>query len=1134
MASKNTSKAPTGLAISRSGAQVFFSWKQGEQYSKQGMCVRIDYGPWISVANFGSGTATSNYLDFSLLGITAYEVGFTVRGQAKGKKWSAWAPEASLLMVAPNTPSVSLSYASEHESICSYSIETSDSDNKPFVDSTWQTVLIENCSTTDGNAVNWSYATSGTGAASRAWPIPETGWSKLDYSYTRWVRVKSNGWGGSSPWSYAHHTYAVPRKATNLEATYTNLPGSGYSISASWNSPNSVAHPIDKVTVQYIEDSPTVSYSIPTGQNKVVATVSPPENPSGSWNNIPDVSGTGGKRGILFNTQANLGVDKCVFFRVINKHDEHSMQSDTKFVQKGIAHLAKPTFNGEIIKTGNKWTIPVSRNSDVNSFVAIYCRTTEEPNLNQVIGIVPAGSSSVDVVLPEIEAGVGISLGLKSYVADYSPSGPPPSSSYTTAMNYTITNSAGFGMMSSEGINWDGGEVPLPPANVVVNKISDSVVQVGWDWTWGNASQAELSWADHEDAWESTSEPTTYIVRSRNVNRWNIAGLGVGTWYIRIRLIKETDDAIMYGTYCDTQTIKLSASPDTPALLLSTGVVSKTGTVTCYWAYVSNDGTLQQQADICEVTYSYEAVENPSSSANPMENAWYEKVGDNYTRTFDITVEQGKTYYRTTGDPTYGSPIKSTSTAQHIDIDVAEMGWQPNETHHLAVRVFSASGESSEGWSAPVPVTVANEVQVAIESHTLEPKTIEVGEGSAAISRTVISLTELPLTIRASGAGAGGKTTYIIERAQSYKMDRPDESYFDGYEGETIYLKTVDGEDSCVINEGDTELLGRFDDGAKYRFVVIAQDSYGQIAQTSTFFTGSYVAVEEPTGNPSENGYYELVGNDYILSEDTTVDDEKTYYVKETEDKFEIHWDHQAIIPTATVEKDEDRLVSFITPIKPEGWSDGDVCDIYRLSADLPELIISGGTFGEKYVDPYPTLGEFGGHRVVYRTVNGDYITEDNIPAWTDYMASDNPAYLHDRFGVVIDFDGQELILPYNVSISNSWNKDVSITKYLGGSVVGDWNPSVERTASTSMTIPLEVEPDSIETLRRLAEYAGVCHVRTPDGSSYAANVNVKDNREEKWVRRKANISLEITRVKSEGFDGMSYNDWVETEDANP
>ena len=217
----------------------------------------------------------------------------------------------------------------------------------------------------------------------------------------------------------------------------------------------------------------------------------------------------------------------------------------------------------------------------------------------------------------------------------------------------------------------------------------------------------------------------------------------------------------------------------------------------------------------------------------------------------------------------------------------------------------------------------------------------------------------------------------------------------------------------------------------------------------------------------------------------------------------------------------------MITPIQPAEYAEGDVVDIYRLSADAPELIVKGASFGTKYVDPYPAYGEFGGIRVVYRTFNGDYITEDDIIAWTDFEASEDPQYKHDRFGVIIDFNGEQLILPYNVSLSNSWTKDFTKTKYLGGSIQGDWNPAVEKESTANVTVPVEIEPDQMEAVRRLAVYPGICHVRMPDGSSFTANIDVRDDREEKWTRRLSKVALTISRVDAEGFDGMTYEQWV-------
>lgn len=44
--------------------------------------------------------------------------------------------------------------------------------------------------------------------------------------------------------------------------------------------------------------------------------------------------------------------------------------------------------------------------------------------------------------------------------------------------------------------------------------------------------------------------------------------------------------------------------------------------------------------------------------------------------------------------------------------------------------------------------------------------------------------------------------------------------------------------------------------------------------------TVKYTAVTSPTGNPKTKGYYEKVGDNYVLTTDTTVQSDKTYYTK--------------------------------------------------------------------------------------------------------------------------------------------------------------------------------------------------------------------------------------------------------------
>ena len=238
------------------------------------------------------------------------------------------------------------------------------------------------------------------------------------------------------------------------------------------------------------------------------------------------------------------------------------------------------------------------------------------------------------------------------------------------------------------------------------------------------------------------------------------------------------------------------------------------------------------------------------------------------------------------------------------------------------------SGEKSDNWSVPKAVDVVNPVTATISSTSL----VTVSGQK--------HLKSMPFTVSARGAGEGGTMTFIIERASDYHLTRPDENDTYGYEGETVAIiqqtKTTTSNNIIYHNVsiGRKDLIGKLDDGASYNLIVIAKDSYGQ---TST-------PVQIP---------------------------------------FEVHWTHQAVMPTASVSVDNERLVTFIQITRPSGYASGDTCDIYRLSIDKPELIYEGAAMGtsnnpEVYVDPYPTLGKNGGHRVVYKTVDGDYITASN------------------------------------------------------------------------------------------------------------------------------------------------------------
>ena len=458
--------------------------------------------------------------------------------------------------------------------------------------------------------------------------------------------------------------------------------------------------------------------------------------------------------------------------------------------------------------------------------------------------------------------------------------------------------------------------------------------------------------------------------------------------------------------------------------------------------------------------------------------------GESFTASWDYISTDGTsqnmiqichaTIDSTTGEITYGDNILDMETTdKEYTFDPSILGWSTGNSYYICARVKSES-ERLSGWSEPVRLDIADPLTADISSSSLESRTID--------SVTRYYLTEMPLTITVEGAGSNAYTNLVIERENDYHASRPDESSYDGFKGETVAYFTQQGESEITI--GINDITGALDDTAEYRIIATVYDDLGQSA-----------VVERP---------------------------------------FIVEWEHQAIVPEATVEIDTENYIAKITPVIPDelpvGWilDEGDVCDIYRISADKPELIIKNGHFGTTYVDPYPAIGEYGGHRIVFKTVNGDYITTDGTYAWTDLDSEDGDIF--DLDASLIDFPNGQIDFMYNIDLSSSWQKDFQETKYLGGSVQGDWNPGVSRTGTINTVSVLADDKETIQDFRKLADYPGICHIRTRDGSSFAADIQVSEDMSYESYQL-VSYSLSITRVNSQSLDGLTLAEWEEMQE---
>lgn len=228
----------------------------------------------------------------------------------------------------------------------------------------------------------------------------------------------------------------------------------------------------------------------------------------------------------------------------------------------------------------------------------------------------------------------------------------------------------------------------------------------------------------------------------------------------------------------------------------------------------------------------------------------------------------------------------------------------------------------------------------------------------------------------------------------------------------------------------------------------------------------------------------------YTLSV-TAVDRETRLTSDPAEATFAVGWANPAVDPfnavtlTTIDETDENGVHHIAVQIDltpPTGSASTDVYDIYRLTGDGAQLIGEGFPLTCTTTDEYAPFGEDLdlNYRIALRTVDGD-------EAFADIEYDADGDYLR------LDWDSYYLELPYNISIADSYRKDVEIRQHMDGSTDGYWNRNVTRSGKLSTDVIRLEQSQDIALARNLARYPGAVFVRTPDGSAYEADVQISD-----------------------------------------
>lgn len=320
-----------------------------------------------------------------------------------------------------------------------------------------------------------------------------------------------------------------------------------------------------------------------------------------------------------------------------------------------------------------------------------------------------------------------------------------------------------------------------------------------------------------------------------------------------------------------------------------------------------------------------------------------------------------------------------------------------------------------------------------------------------------------------------------------------------------------------------------------YHIFVIADNSYeteDNIGNPVTVTAGT--EVYSKVFNTGEHSI-----DVFISAGDIKLENGQSYTVKatvsmnsgltaENRAPFTVNWTEYTFLPDASIYIDHIRLNAVISPfcLNPDWTLSGDVSlSVYRREANgtfTPIMTDLPNDRSLTIADPHPAL-DYARYRIVARHDPTGAVTYTDLPGiptgehsiviqWDEQWSNFN--YTETAEPEVHPWTGSMLKLPYNIDVSENYNNDVSLVKYIGRKhPVGYYGTQRGVSATWNTEVP-KSDKETIYALRRLADWAGDVYVREPSGTGYWAQVTVSMSI--KHLQTTVPVTLTINRVEGD------------------
>lgn len=599
---------------------------------------------------------------------------------------------------------------------------------------------------------------------------------------------------------------------------------------------------------------------------------------------------------------------------------------------------------------------------------------------------------------------------------------------------------------------------------------SSATAVIGFE---GDRTGCEVSWSEDPDAWESTTPPSTFEFTSADSasksQSWgrtctvHIHDLDQGaTYYVRARsYYEDADGNRTWSAYTAHMSVTPFASPD-EVTASAPEFVRRGEPIDVYWTV---SGDLEQKAwGIMAEGAAGAALANgtgalchgvidPAAYGDAASISFHVEasVGGGFTASAPVTVAIADV-------PTLETAVPATLTAQPASF----------EAYAQVEGITLLATLKSDG------VTVA---EPDGDRDQLEGEVM----WTSSVSPTWATSTWGVTALRAQLSSAASDAQDVLADAQAAEAEAQD---------------ALDG-----LQPGDEG----YDDA-----YAALQDATAATANAATALADAQAALD---AHPSDGAVLVATvelpagidladGAGYIVSA-KAVEPVGGLASEAVEERFAVAWAHQAPVPSdgIAVEVDRDARTATIALVPPSGAAEGDSYELYRKTQTGYDLIASGLPLSCTVTDRY---APFGGeddvdYIVACRTADGDI----------DYQTY--PYSLPVKM-LRFDWPGGSVELPWNIELSDAYEKSFEARAHLDGSVNGYFERAVSRTGSYSTDVGRVDGIEAIRSVMALGEHAGAVFCRTQFGAAFQCNADVR-SLETSYATKSVPASIAVTAM---------------------